>query len=148
MSRRVIRPFRRSSKGMLCVMQTASFELFFSDDCEGVHWNFLQRLKPRCLFEIGLRPSWGQRSTTLIDPMSSGEVNTEQLMPGRPQLCPGAHVPKKPWRTETRSNACISSQPRRGSSLSKWHRYGELSSKVMSLAKVAEYTEMFIIIED
>ena len=65
-------------------MQTASFELFFFDHCEGVHENFLQRLKPRCLFEIGLRPSWGQRVPILIDPIGPAEVNTEQLVPGRP----------------------------------------------------------------
>jgi len=47
---------------MLGVMKTTSLELFFFDDCEGVHGNLLQRLKPRCLFEIELRPHWGQRS--------------------------------------------------------------------------------------
>ena len=68
---------------MLSVMKTTSLELFFLDHCEGVHQNLLQRLKPRCLFEIELRPSWGQRSTTLIDPMGPGEVNAEQLVPGK-----------------------------------------------------------------
>ncbi len=42
---------------MLCAMKTTSFELFLFDHCEGVHENLLQRLKPRCLFEIELRPS-------------------------------------------------------------------------------------------
>ena len=69
---------------MLSVMKATSFELFFFDHCEGVHQNLLQRLKPRCLFEIELRPSWGQRSSTLIDPMRPVEVNTEQLAQGRP----------------------------------------------------------------
>ena len=41
---------------MLSVMKTTRLELFFFDHCEGVHQNLLQRLKPRCLFEIELRP--------------------------------------------------------------------------------------------
>ena len=65
-------------------MKTTSLELFFFDHCEGVHQNLLQRLKPRCLFEIELRPSWGQRFSTLIDPIGPVEVNTERLVPGKP----------------------------------------------------------------
>ena len=70
---------------MLSVMKATSLELFFFDHCEGVHQNLLQRLKPRCLFEIELRPSWGQRLSTIIDRIGQVEVNTEQLVPGRPQ---------------------------------------------------------------
>ena len=62
---------------MLCVMQAASFKLFFSDDCEGVHENLLQRPKPRCLFEIGLRPSWGQRLITLDNQDGDVGVHTD-----------------------------------------------------------------------
>ena len=69
---------------MLSVMKTTRLELFFFDHCEGVHQNLLQRLKPRCLFEIELRPSWGQRPSILIDPMGPVEVNAEQFVPGRP----------------------------------------------------------------
>ena len=65
-------------------MKTTSLELFFFDHCEGVHQNLLQRLKPRCLFEIELRPSWGQRFSTLVDPIGPVEVNTERLVPGKP----------------------------------------------------------------
>ena len=75
---------------MLSVIKTTSLELFFFDHCEGVHLNLLQRLKPRCLFEIELRPSRGQRLTTLIDPMGLVEVNAEQLFPGTPH-CPQEH---------------------------------------------------------
>ena len=62
---------------MLCVVKTTSFELFFSDDCEGVHENLLQRPKPRCLFEIELRPSWGQRFLRLNDQAGNVGVNTD-----------------------------------------------------------------------
>ena len=48
-------------------MQPTSFELFFFDDCEGVHENLLQRPKPRCLFEIGLRPCRDQRVFNIIE---------------------------------------------------------------------------------
>ena len=81
-------------------MKTTSLELFFFDHCEGVHRNLLQRLKPRCLFEIGLRPSWGQRSITIIDPISADEVKTEPLLPGRPQPSPVVHESRKPRQTE------------------------------------------------
>jgi len=87
-------------------MKTTSLELFFFDHCEGVHQNLLQRLKPRCLFEIELRPSWGQRFSTLIDPIGPVEVNTERLVPGKPHLpqehCSSAskvkHHACKHWR--------------------------------------------------
>ena len=65
---------------MLGVVKSTSFELFFLDDCEGVHENLLQRPKPRCLFEIGLRPSWGQRSLRLIDQVGNVGVNTDLRM--------------------------------------------------------------------
>ena len=43
-------------KEMLGVMKALCLQLFFFDQEEGVHWNDLQRLKPRCLLEIELRP--------------------------------------------------------------------------------------------
>ena len=71
---------------MLSDIKTACLELFFFNHCEGVHENLLQRLKPRCLFEIELHPSWGQRFQTIIDRKGQVEVKTEQLVPERPQL--------------------------------------------------------------
>ena len=62
---------------MLGVVKSTSFELFFLDDCEGVHENLLQRPKPRCLFEIGLRPSWGQRLITLDNQDGDVGVHTD-----------------------------------------------------------------------
>ena len=70
---------------MLSVMKTTRLELFFFDHCEGVHQNLLQRLKPRCLLEIELRPLWGQRPHTLSVRKRQVEVNTEQLVPEKPQ---------------------------------------------------------------
>ena len=70
---------------MLSVMKTTSLELFFLDHCEGVHQNLLQRLKPRCLFEIGLRPSWGQRALIISELTGPVDVNTEPALAGRPQ---------------------------------------------------------------
>ena len=40
-------------------MKTLCLQLFFFDQEEGVHGNDRQRLKPRCLFEIELRPLLG-----------------------------------------------------------------------------------------
>ena len=48
-------------------MQPTSFELLFFDHCEGVHENLLQRPKPRCLLEIGLRPYRDQRVFNIIE---------------------------------------------------------------------------------
>ena len=73
---------------MLCVVETTSLQLFFFDHCEGVHLNLLQRLKPRCLFEIGLRPSWGQRSQTIIDSLGTAEVIAEQTQSREPEQPP------------------------------------------------------------
>ena len=73
---------------MLSVMKATRLELFFFDHCEGVHQNLLQRLKPRCLFEIGLRPSWGQRSQIIIDSLGTAEVIAEQTLSREPEQPP------------------------------------------------------------
>ena len=54
-SRGVIAAFRNGGKYKLSSLKTLSFQLLFFDQCEGVHVNLLQRLKPRCLLEIELR---------------------------------------------------------------------------------------------
>ncbi len=46
-------------KAKLSLMEASSLHLFLFDHQKGVHGNDRQRLKPRCLFEIELRPLWG-----------------------------------------------------------------------------------------
>ena len=49
---------------MPSIRKATSLELFGFDQKEGVHGNHQQRLKPRCLFEIELRP---RRGPTFVD---------------------------------------------------------------------------------
>ena len=48
-----------SSKTMLSILKAFCLQLFLFDQEEGVHGNDRQRLKPRCLFELELRPLSG-----------------------------------------------------------------------------------------
>ena len=51
----VVLSFRNRGENLLGLLQALCLELLFLDQCEGVHQNLLQRLKPRCLLEIELR---------------------------------------------------------------------------------------------
>ena len=44
------------SKTTLSILKALSLQLFLFDQEEGIHGNDRQRFKPRCLFEIELRP--------------------------------------------------------------------------------------------
>ncbi|MFL0769481.1 MAG: hypothetical protein AB8B36_06410 [Prochlorococcus sp.] len=59
MGRCVINAFGMGGKEMLSIMEALCLQLFFFDQEEDVHWNVLQRLKPRCLLEFELRPLAG-----------------------------------------------------------------------------------------
>ena len=61
MSRGVVDALGMCSKNLLGTLKTTSLELFGFDQKEGVHGNHRQRLKPRCLFEIELRPLPGDQ---------------------------------------------------------------------------------------
>ncbi len=56
MRRGVIDALGMGSETELSIKQALCLQLFFFDQEEGVHGNDQQRLKPRCLFEIELRP--------------------------------------------------------------------------------------------
>ncbi len=56
MRRGVIDALGMGSETELSIKQALCLQLFFFDQEEGVHGNDRQRLKPRCLFEIELRP--------------------------------------------------------------------------------------------
>ena len=60
-SRGVVDALGMRSKHLLCTLKTTCLELFGFDQKEGVHGNHRQRLKPRCLFEIELRPQPGDQ---------------------------------------------------------------------------------------
>ena len=59
MGRCVISAFRMRCKELLSKVKTLCLQLFFFDQDESVHWNVLQRLKPRCMLEVELRPFAG-----------------------------------------------------------------------------------------
>ena len=64
----------------LSILKTLCLQLFLFDQEEDVHGNDLQRLKPRCLFEIELRPLGDQRSTNIKDPFRKRKAGTEHGM--------------------------------------------------------------------
>ena len=66
MCRGVVDALGVSSKNMLGTLEATSLELFSFDQKEGVHGNYRQRLKPRCLFEIELRPHLGDQRDEII----------------------------------------------------------------------------------
>ena len=73
------------SKTKLSILKALCLQLFLFDQEEGVHGNDQQRLKPRCLLEIGLRPYQGdQRPNNIEDSPLTEKSLTEPLMAKQP----------------------------------------------------------------